>query len=91
MVRYTVTFTGTVQGVGFRYTAKSIARRFNVVGWVRNEESGSVKCVAEGEPAELDRFVAAVQHAMHGYIHQTDIQKSAATGEFRMGDFSIRH
>ena len=28
-----------------------------VAGWVRNEPDGSVRCVAEGEAAELDRFV----------------------------------
>ena len=88
MYRRTITFTGTVQGVGFRYTAESIARRHAVTGLVRNEADGSVLCVVEGEPAELDRFVSAVQHAMHGYISDTSVQAAPATGEFR--DFSIR-
>jgi acylphosphatase len=86
--RRTITFLGTVQGVGFRYTAVSIARRFNVSGWVRNEADGSVKCVVEGEPEELDRFMAAVQKAMDGYIRQTRVEESAAMGEFH--EFGIR-
>lgn len=90
MLRYIITFTGTVQGVGFRYTTESIARRFRVAGWVRNESDGSVKCVAEGEPEELDRFVAAVQNAMSGSLRNTEIQQSAATGEFTSAGFTIR-
>lgn len=87
MKRYTVTFTGTVQGVGFRYTTANLARRFSVTGWVRNESDGSVKCVIEGEQGELDRFIAAIQDAMRGYINDTTLQTGPATGEFR--DFSI--
>jgi acylphosphatase len=88
VVRYTIQFTGSVQGVGFRYTTINVAQRFKVTGWVRNESDGSVKCVAEGEKDELDRFVAAVQHAMDGYISDTQITTSAATGEFR--GFDVR-
>ncbi len=94
MLRYTITFTGNVQGVGFRYTTQSIARRFAVSGWVRNEPDGSVKCIVEGEQAELDRFIAAIQQAMNGHIQNTGIQISDGTGEFSrggVGHFSIRH
>jgi acylphosphatase len=87
MLRYTVTFTGAVQGVGFRYATANLAPRFNVAGWVRNESDGSVTCVIEGERAETDRFIAAIQNAMRSHISDTQIQSSPATGEFR--DFSI--
>lgn len=88
MLRYTITFTGRVQGVGFRATTISVAAGFNVTGWVRNERDGSVLCIAEGERAELDRFVEAVKRAMEGYVHNTHIQESPATGEFK--DFGVR-
>ena len=87
MLRYAITFIGTVQGVGFRYTTVNLAQRFAVSGWVRNESDGSVKCIVEGEQAELDRFVAAIQSAMGGSISDTRIQSAPATGEFR--GFSI--
>ena len=80
--RYTITFTGQVQGVGFRYTAVNVASGYGVTGWVRNELDGSVQCVAEGEPAELDRFVEAVKQAMLGYVRDVSITQSPATGEF---------
>ena len=82
MMRYTVYFSGHVQGVGFRYTAVQIARRFSICGFVYNLRDARVLMVIEGAPDALDRFVAAVQQRMEHYIAQTAIQKGAATGEF---------
>lgn len=81
-VRYDIIFLGRVQGVGFRYTTCNVAERFVVAGWVRNERDGSVRCVAEGEAQEIDRFVQAVQYEMAGHISDTRITRAAATGEF---------
>jgi acylphosphatase len=82
MVRYTVHFTGRVQGVGFRWTTTRVARDHNAAGAVQNLPDGRVKLVVEGEPADLDALVAAVQDAMSGYIRDTKIDKTPATGEF---------
>jgi acylphosphatase len=51
---------GRVQGVGFRYTVMQIAQRFAVHGTVRNLRSGALEVDAEGDDAEVDRFIAAV-------------------------------
>ena len=80
--RYEVIFTGRVQGVFFRATAEEIARRHDVTGWVRNERDGSVRCVVEGDPAELDRFVSAIQLAKQANLDNTNISRLDATGEF---------
>ena len=87
--RYDIRFTGRVQGVGFRMTTQRVARDYAVTGWVRNEPDGAVRCVAEGEASELDRFLEAVQHAMNGNIQETQIRRGATTGEFT--GFTIRH
>ncbi len=87
--RYDILFTGRVQGVFFRATAEEIARRHDVTGWVRNERDGSVRCVVEGDPAELDRFVAAIQLAKQANIDNTEITCLDATGEF--DGFSVRY
>jgi DNA ligase D-like protein (predicted 3'-phosphoesterase) len=55
-----VVVSGAVQGVGFRDLTLQLARRLEVMGWVRNEEDGSVRVHAEGvEPAvgELVSFL----------------------------------
>jgi acylphosphatase len=88
-MRYSITFTGRVQGMGFRYTAQSMAQRYRVTGWVRNDADGSVGCVVEGQQDELDRFVGDLQRAMDGYIAETRIQTAPATGEFQ--GFNVRH
>ena len=52
-----------------------------VAGWVRNERDGSVRCVVEGEPHQLDGFVKAVEGAMAGYITHTSISREDAEGD----------
>ncbi len=86
--RRTVQFRGRVQGVGFRFTVRTVARRHRVAGYVRNEPDCSVLLVVEGEPGELDGFLAEIADAMSGNIAETNVQKSAATSEF--DGFSIR-
>jgi acylphosphatase len=54
--RMTVFFSGHVQGVGFRYTAKTVAAGFEITGTIRNLPDGRVELVAEGTREELDAF-----------------------------------
>ena len=49
---------GTVQGVGFRWHTREIARRLNLQGYVRNEFDGTVRVVAEGSEQALRAFLA---------------------------------
>jgi len=83
-----VYYRGRVQGVGFRYTARSVARRFDVVGFVRNLPDGRVQLVAEGTPQELDRFFAAIADHLGHYVHGCEQHTSPATGEF--SGFEVR-
>jgi len=80
--RYDITFTGRVQGVFFRATAQEIAGRYAVAGWVKNQSDGTVRCVVEGEPDELDRFLADLKHAKQANIAETRVNTQPATGEF---------
>lgn len=82
-------YSGHVQGVGFRATACSVARRFSVAGYVKNLADGRVELVAEGDPDEVDRFVAAVADQLGFCIHDTQESTTAGTGEFRR--FEIRY
>jgi acylphosphatase len=80
--RRTACYSGRVQGVGFRYTACGIADRYDVTGYVQNLDDGRVCLVAEGQPNELDRFLAAVAEMLERYIRHVDVTTGPATDEF---------
>lgn len=61
MASYQVFYSGRVQGVGFRYSVKQIAAGYEVVGCVRNLPDGRVSLEADGERAEVDAFLAAIE------------------------------
>lgn len=81
-------YSGSVQGVGFRFTAEASARKFKVNGWVSNLRDGRVEVVAEGEETDLKDFLGQISGEMSHYIVDTDVSWEEPTGEFR--DFGIR-
>ena len=52
-----VIYEGRVQGVGFRYTTKDLARGYDVLGTVRNLPDGTVELIVAGEGEELGEFL----------------------------------
>jgi acylphosphatase len=88
-IRLEAVVRGRVQGVGFRVYALGVGRGLGLVGWVANESSGSVRVVAEGATADLDRLVAALRDGPpSAHVERVDERRSPATGEFKA--FSIR-
>jgi len=81
--RRIATFSGTVQGVGFRYTACRVAEAFGVAGYVRNLPDGDVEVVAEGEQEEIDRFLEQLGRQMRGYVVRMTQQAAPHQAEFR--------
>ncbi len=49
---------GAVQGVGFREATRRRARELGVMGWVRNEDDGTVAVHAEGSSAAIGTLIA---------------------------------
>ena len=89
MQRRTYLFSGRVQGVGFRYTARLVATRFAVTGYVRNLPDGRVELVMEGADADMDAVVEGINGYLGRNISRTTVDASAATGEF--DGFGVRH
>ena len=77
-------YSGRVQGVGFRYTVKSVAAGFEVTGTVRNLLDGRVELVAEGPREELEAFRQAIRESgLEHFVKNEDVSWSDAAGEFR--------
>lgn len=82
MIRRRVIFSGRVQGVGFRATARHIAQRFEVTGFVKNLAGGDVELVAEGDAMELGQFLATIASEMSRNITDQRVSEQRATREF---------
>jgi acylphosphatase len=55
---YNITISGRVQGVGFRYNARTIAQHFDIFGFVKNIPGNKVYIEAEGTENKLIEFIA---------------------------------
>lgn len=82
-------YSGTVQGVGFRYSTQQVARGHAVTGFVRNLSDGRVEVIVEGTAAEIDAFLGGVARRMGNNIDAVDSQTAPATGEFT--GFDVRY
>ena len=84
-----VHISGIVQGVGFRYTARSLAMQYAVTGFVRNLPDGRVLMLVEGAVGEIDGLLDAVKAEMTTYIR--DVQETTRPATGRFPTFEIRH
>ena len=90
MISLQVFYEGHVQGVGFRFTVRHIAKGFDVTGWVRNLPDGRVELHVSGDQEEIRAFLDEVAHGeLRSFIRKQTENKLnepvAARG------FEIRH
>lgn len=77
-------YSGNVQGVGFRYTVRSVATGYEVTGRVRNLPDGRVELIAEGSQSELEAFRQAIRaEGLEHFIDNEDVRWSDASNGFR--------
>lgn len=87
--RVHVRIMGKVQGVFFRAFVEKAANDFRLVGYVKNQEDGSVEFVAEGEKAALEQLIRACREGpAWASIEDVSVTWELYTGEF--GNFEVR-
>ena len=76
MISLQVFYEGRVQGVGFRFTVRHIAKGFDVTGWVRNLPDGRVELQVTGDEIEVRAFLDQVaQSELHSLIRKKNENK----------------
>jgi acylphosphatase len=87
-VRARIAISGRVQGVGFRWSAQTEARRLGLLGWVRNLSNGTVEVLAEGTRMMVEALVEWCKTGPSlGRVTAVDVRWKEATEEF--DDFDI--
>ena len=89
MVQAHIFYSGTVQGVGFRYTTQRVDVSQGLSGWVKNLKDGRVEIIAEGENNHIEQLIDELDKQFDGYIRHKEIDLCPAEGQCR--GFRIAH
>lgn len=89
MVRKRIVFYGRVQGVGFRWKARSVADSLRLTGWVRNEYDGSVSMEVQGDEPLIDRLLQMLNQDRYIDILDMDAKSISLVEEER--SFGVKH
>ncbi|MCH1430139.1 MAG: hypothetical protein GWP59_05650 [Chlamydiales bacterium] len=89
-IRLQAIFSGTVQGVSFRVTAKMHASDLNIQGSVRNLQDGKVELIAEAPRMVLEELICRLEND-DGPSSISNIQKKYSDPQNSYTDFSILH
>ncbi len=88
IIRLKLRFSGTVQGVGFRYRMYYTAQSLGLTGWVKNCFDGTVLAEVQGNSADIDKMLSDL--AKSSYIDITDIASEKLTPDMDERAFVIR-
>ncbi len=83
-----VWYTGHVQGVGFRAQVMTVARGFDVTGYIQNLLDGRVYLHAEGAGKEIEKFTEQIAVKLDGHIKSEEIREFSGVRTCR--DFRIK-
>lgn len=86
-VRKHIVFHGRVQGVGFRYTAKYLARSLSLTGWVKNEWDGTVAMEIQGREPMVNKLLEGLNRGQFITIEWMDATEIPLEQE---SSFSVR-
>ena len=85
--RVEASYSGRVQGVGFRFTAQRLAENLDIKGWVKNLSDGTVQLVAEGSEDNLNKLLGQLNAHFKDDIEDVRIGWQEPAGKFR--EFNI--
>jgi acylphosphatase len=88
MILLQIFYEGSVQGIGFRWSVRHIAKGFDLTGWVRNLTDGRVEMQVSGEEKEIRAFLDAImQSELRAHIRkqtETKLEKPVVSHGFEI-------
>lgn len=79
MITISALYEGKVQGVGFRASVISLAKGYEVTGWVKNLPDGRVEVFATGDASEVEEFLQGIREShLAGHIEHENVAPAAA-------------
>tara|TARA_B110001454_G_scaffold51739_1_gene50633 strand:- start:170 stop:448 length:279 start_codon:yes stop_codon:yes gene_type:complete len=81
--RIRIFVTGRVQGVFFRQTLKIMAKKNDILGWVKNLKDGRVESVIEGDAENVSIIVEWIHGGpANAIVEDVEIRNEKFVGEF---------
>lgn len=84
-----ITYSGRVQGVGFRFTAQRIAARCGISGYVRNLPNGGVELFAQGDGDDVKEMMMDISETFGTQIRDTKVIEAQCNPNY--DNFSITY
>jgi len=89
LVQAHILYSGTVQGVGFRFMVQRYALSLDLTGWVKNLPNGSVEILVNGPKENIKKLSQMVEEYFQGHIRNKDIQFTLT--DVALKDFQITY
>jgi acylphosphatase len=90
--RVSLRVRGKVQGVFFRQSAMTEARRLSLRGWVKNLDDGDVLALAEGDAAAVEQFIQWCHRGPpSARVDSVDVVESPGGGPGALAAFTVEH
>lgn len=62
MDKFLIKIYGKVQGIGYRWFVVEKASKYNLSGWVKNNDDGTVECAVKGLKEDIDKFLDEIKN-----------------------------
>jgi acylphosphatase len=72
-----IIFSGSVQGVGFRWRAERSAKTLGLVGFVQNLPDGTVEAIVDGSESRIALFIEDL--CKHHHVDEVKQEKVEGT------------
>ncbi|EKM53629.1 uncharacterized protein PHACADRAFT_260087 [Phanerochaete carnosa HHB-10118-sp] len=84
--------SGLVQGVGYRYFVKGVARAEGLVGWVKNDPAGHVIGMAQGDGTAVETLKRELSIGpQHAKVTKVEVKSETSIDRLQFSSFNITY